>query len=142
MAVRHAAWTLNDEPKFASSVKARDPYSQAISTDAISTLAYVRLHGRNAAQWWEHEHRDDRYDYLYSPDELAPFAGMAKKAEGAGRRVLMYLNNHFSAKAVANAAILKNQLGQPLPGEYTSEMTARYPELGGIVYRAGPASLL
>ena len=30
----------------------------------------------------------------------------------------MYLNNHFSAKSVANAALLKHELGQTLPGDY------------------------
>ena len=45
----------------------------------------------------------------------------------------MYANNHFSAKSVANAAILKHQLGQELPGEYTEEMVDRYPDLRGIV---------
>ena len=32
--------------------------------------------------------------------------------------MLLYLNNHFSAKAVANAALLKHRVGQPLPGDY------------------------
>jgi hypothetical protein len=32
------------------------------------------------------------------------------------KKAYMYANNHFSAKSVANAAILKHQLGQPLPG--------------------------
>jgi hypothetical protein len=26
----------------------------------------MRLHGRNAAQWWQHEKSEDRYNYLYS----------------------------------------------------------------------------
>ena len=25
----------------------------------------MRLHGRNAAQWWRHENPEDRYNYLY-----------------------------------------------------------------------------
>jgi hypothetical protein len=45
----------------------------------------------------------------------------------------MYLNNHFSAKAVANAAVLRRQLDQLVPGEYPTEMVERYPELSGIV---------
>jgi hypothetical protein len=45
----------------------------------------------------------------------------------------MYLNNHFSAKAVANAAILKSELGQAVPGDYTRAMVERYPELAGVV---------
>jgi len=46
--------------------------------------------------------------------------------------VLMYMNNHFSAKAVANAAVLRHQLGDLLPGDYPAEMVKRYPELNGI----------
>jgi len=60
------------------------------------------LHGRNAAAWWDHDASEDRYNYLYAADELQPFAEAATSAADAGRRVLMYMNNHFSAKAVAN----------------------------------------
>jgi hypothetical protein len=49
----------------------------------------------------------------------------------------MYLNNHFSAKAVANAAVLKHQIGDRVPGEYPREMLARYPDLAGIVATSG-----
>jgi len=40
----------------------------------------VRLHGRNAAQWWDHEQAEDRYNYLYSAEELEPFAEAAEVA--------------------------------------------------------------
>jgi uncharacterized protein YecE (DUF72 family) len=93
----------------------------------------MRLHGRNAAQWWDHAQSEDRYNYLYSVDELSPFGEKARAASAAGRRVLLYMNNHFSAKAVANAAVLKKQLRQPLPGDYPAEMVRRYPELAGVV---------
>jgi len=124
-----AAWVLIDEPKFKSSVH------QELEAVAVpeSPLAYVRLHGRNAAQWWEHEHRDDRYNYLYSAEELSPFSQAAKDAARREKKVMMYLNNHFSAKAVANAAVLKRDLGQIIPGDYEPEMVERYPELEGLV---------
>jgi uncharacterized protein YecE (DUF72 family) len=105
--------------------------------DSRHHFVYVRFHGRNAAQWWQHEHRDDRYDYLYSAAELRPFADQARAADTARRRVLMYMNNHFSAKAVANAALLRHALDQPVPGTYPVEMTTRYPELQGIVATSG-----
>jgi uncharacterized protein YecE (DUF72 family) len=125
---RNAAWVLIDEPKFRSSIR-----QHADSTlESAAPLAYVRLHGRNAAAWWEHETADDRYNYLYTPDELRPFADAARTA-AQKKRVLMYFNNHFSAKAVANAAVLKRDLGQLLPGDYTTEMVDRYPELKDIV---------
>ena len=49
----------------------------------------------------------------------------------------MYLNNHFSAKAVANAALLKQRLGQKLPGDYPAELVDRYPDLEGVVATSG-----
>jgi hypothetical protein len=62
---------------------------------------------------------------------------MVQDASAAGRKVMAFMNNHFSAKAVANAAILKSQLGQTVPGIYEPEMVARYPELSGIVTLSG-----
>jgi uncharacterized protein YecE (DUF72 family) len=128
LARHRAAWARIDEPKFQDSI-AQD---LSVALDD-APLFYVRLHGRNALNWWRHERSDDRYDYLYRPGELEPFAEAAKRASHGGRRVLMYLNNHFSAKAVANAAVLKHQLGDLIPGEYPREMLARYPELAGLV---------
>ena len=145
---RGAAWVLIDEPKFATSIRqdlhgtttrlASHVAPERAERSAAPPLCYFRLHGRNASQWWDHDDADDRYDYLYSPTELAPFAEAAQQAasQGAGR-VLMYLNNHFSAKAVANAAVLRHQLGDLVPGDYPREMVHRYPELAGVVTTSG-----
>lgn len=130
---RHrAAWVLIDEPKFEGSI------DQPLDlTQSAGPLAYVRLHGRNRATWWDHGAGEERYNYLYAGQELAPFSDTALAASKAGKRTLLFLNNHFSAKAVANAAVLKDQLGDLVPGEYTREMVNRYPELEGIVRVAG-----
>ena len=133
---RGAAWVFIDEPKFQSSV--RQPAAGALTGSA--PLGYMRLHGRNAAAWWEHAEAEDRYNYLYSADELRPFAEIAKTA-AARKRVLMYFNNHFSAKAVANAAVLKHDLGQILPGDYPAEMVERYPDLEAVVTKRPRESL-
>lgn len=122
-----AAWAQIDEPKFKGSIR------QDLSPN-VKTFYYLRLHGRNAAKWWTHEHSDDRYNYLYSPGELEPFAEAVQDATKEGvRKAYLYANNHFSAKSVANAAILRHQVGQDVPGEYTAEMVKRYPELKRIV---------
>ena len=47
------------------------------------------------------------------------------------KKLYLYTNNHFSAKSVANAAMIKQQLGEPLDGEYPPEFVERYPELAG-----------
>ncbi len=121
-----AAWAQIDEPKFRTSIR------QSLMPN-LRTFYYLRLHGRNAAQWWKHDKSEDRYNYLYSPDELEPFAEAAETASRKVRKAYLYTNNHFSAKSVANAAILKHQLGQPVPGEYPQAFVEAYPDLEGIV---------
>jgi uncharacterized protein YecE (DUF72 family) len=140
LAAHQAVWALIDEPKFRDSVQ-QDLDSPVLpvrsSTSSGPPLTYLRLHGRNADHWWEHEEAEDRYDYSYSRAELAPFARTAAKARASGHRVLMYMNNHFSAKAVANAVVLKDELQLPVDGDYPHEMVVRYPELAGLVVTSG-----
>jgi uncharacterized protein YecE (DUF72 family) len=127
-----AAWAQIDEPKFRFSVR------QNLLPN-VKTFYYLRLHGRNAAQWWTHDAPEDRYDYLYTAEELAPFAEAAEEASRQVKKTYLYTNNHFSAKSVANAAILKHQLGQDLPGEYPEAFVERYRELKGLVKILAPA---
>ncbi len=121
-----AAWAQIDEPKFRFSIR------QTLLPN-VRTFYYMRLHGRNAEQWWRHDKSEDRYNYLYSPAELQPFAEAAQAAARDVKKAYLYANNHFSAKSVANAATIKKQLGQPLPGEYPEAFVERYPDLKGIV---------
>jgi uncharacterized protein YecE (DUF72 family) len=121
-----AAWVQIDEPKFRLSIR------QDLAPN-IDRFHYLRLHGRNAAQWWSPEAAEDRYNYLYSPDELRPFADVVAAAGPAVRKTYLYLNNHFAAKAVVNATMLRHQLGRAVTGEYRQEMVDAYPELCAVV---------
>jgi hypothetical protein len=76
----------------------------------------------NAAQWWRHDKSEDRYNYLYSADELETLT------ETAG-----------AAKSVVNAVMLKAQLGEPIEGEYPPELIERYPDLRDLVATPRPA---
>src|SRR5690348_3625840 len=38
-----------------------------------SRIGYVRLHGRNYQQWFAAEKPHDRYNYLYTPEQLEPW---------------------------------------------------------------------
>jgi uncharacterized protein YecE (DUF72 family) len=62
-----------DEPKFRFSI--RQNY-----LPNVKGFYYMRLHGRNAANWWRHDKSEDRYDYLYSDEELKEFAETASAA--------------------------------------------------------------
>ena len=105
-----AAWVQIDEPKFRFSI--RQNY-----LPNVKGFYYMRLHGRNADQWWKHDKSEDRYNYLYSANELKEFTETADAARQLVKKLYLYTNNHFSAKSVANAAMIKQQLGQPLDGE-------------------------
>jgi uncharacterized protein YecE (DUF72 family) len=121
-----ATWVQIDEPKFRLSIR------QDLR-DSRSPGYYLRLHGRNAANWWKHDSPDDRYNYLYSAGEVNEFAEAVRAADTRVDKTYVYFNNHFAAKGVVNATELKHQLGQPLKGEYRRELVDRYPELKAIV---------
>lgn len=76
----------------------------------VGALNYVRLHGRNADKWYEGETSFSRYDYLYSEEEIEEISRKLKRAFGE-EEVYVFFNNHYRAKAVLNALMLKNALG-------------------------------
>ena len=120
-----AAWVQIDEPKFRFSI--RQNY-----LPNVTGFYYMRLHGRNAAEWWHHDTSEDRYNYLYSASELQEFSDTARAAGALVKKSYLYTNNHFSAKSVVNAVMLKAQLGQPIEGEYPPALVERYPELAAL----------
>jgi len=122
----NAALTQIDEPKFKVSIRQNQ-------LPNITGFYYMRLHGRNAAQWWKHDKSEDRYNYLYSASELTPFSETANAARELVKKVYVYFNNHFASKAVANAVMIKKQLGEPVPGSYPKAFVDRYPETASIV---------
>jgi uncharacterized protein YecE (DUF72 family) len=125
-----AALTQIDEPKFKVSIRQNQ-------LPNISGFYYMRLHGRNAAQWWKHDKSEDRYNYLYSAEELKPVAETADAARRLVKKFYLYFNNHFASKAVVNAVMIKHQLGEPVRGIYTREFVERYPETAAIVRAEG-----
>jgi len=122
----NAALTQIDEPKFKVSIRQNQ-------LPNITGFYYMRLHGRNAAQWWKHDKSEDRYNYLYSGDELKPFATTADAARRLVKKFYLYFNNHFASKAVVNAVMIKQQLGEPVTGTYPKPFVERYPETASIV---------
>jgi uncharacterized protein YecE (DUF72 family) len=119
-----AAWVQIDEPKFRFSI--RQNY-----LPNVRGFYYLRLHGRNTAAWWRHNQTEDRYNYLYSADEAREFSETIGAARHLVKKAYLYANNHYSAKSVANAAMIKRQLGEPIEGEWEPSFVERYPELAG-----------
>ncbi len=82
----------------------------------VGPVGYVRLHGRNAAAWFDRRAgRDERYDWLYAPDDLDRIAARVREAAAGGRRTYLVTNNHYGGKAVANALELKGRLAGTPP---------------------------
>jgi uncharacterized protein YecE (DUF72 family) len=130
-----AALVRIDEPKFASSV--REDWSVH-----ESGIYYVRFHGRNAREWWDHAESEDRYNYFYSEEELEPIAAKARQARDLKKRVYLMMNNHFSAQSVANATTLKKMLDEPITAKMPAELVDRFPDLARIVSTLPRARLL
>ena len=107
-----------------------------------------------SAQWWTHDATEDRYNYLYSEEELRPIAETATAARALVKKAYLYMNNHFAAKSVANAVVVKHLTGEPIEETYPQPLLDEYPVLAPLVKveawsaaradrRAGvPASLL
>jgi uncharacterized protein YecE (DUF72 family) len=108
----------------------------------VKDFYYLRLHGRNADQWWEHERSEDRYNYLYSEEELSPFAAAVQSARALVKKQYIYLNNHFAAQAVADATVLRHLLDEPVETPMPAELVRRYPMLEGKVATLPPSRLL
>ncbi|HEY3398727.1 MAG TPA: DUF72 domain-containing protein [Armatimonadota bacterium] len=79
---------------------------------ATSEWGYLRFHGRNYEHWWQHEQAWQRYDYLYSAEELAEWVPKVRELAAETRHVLVYFNNHYQAQAAQNAQLFTDLLAQ------------------------------
>ena len=122
----HAAFVQIDEPKFKTSIRQNQ-------LPNITSFYYLRAHGRNFKKWWHHDHKDERYDYLYKPEEIKAFGETLKAVETIVRKAYAYMNNHANAQAIANAIELRDFLKEPIPADLNTELLKRYPELKAIV---------
>ena len=137
--LRHRSWggvlptlqSFDAVPAFIDEPKFKDSIRQDFETVAGRFL-YLRLHGRKFEKWWRHEHRNERYDYLYSAEELQPYMVRLKSVlENKDiQRAYIFFNNHPSAKAVANAVMMRAQLDIPVKTELPERFVAVYPECG------------
>jgi uncharacterized protein YecE (DUF72 family) len=76
-----------------------------------SPIAYIRLHGRNSADWFRGgAGAAERYDYLYSMDELRPWIERAERLAERAEEVFFIANNHYRGKAPANALMVRSSL--------------------------------
>jgi uncharacterized protein YecE (DUF72 family) len=117
--LRHSSWLQSldflrdlelsfcniDQPKSSTSIT-----GTGIVTGPV---AYIRFHGRNAKAWFSKgADRDQKYDYLYSREELRAWEEAIREMEA--EKLFVILNNHFQGKGMANAFMLRRALGREL----------------------------
>lgn len=90
-------------------------------TTAIVTAppGYVRFHGRNAKKWWTHEESWERYDYLYTPEELSEWIPRVGEITAAAEKTYLFFNNHYKGQAAQNAVMFADMLGLPTESKET-----------------------
>lgn len=140
--IRHSSWSNRefyeflderrvglcniDQPVIGRSVK---PASMA-----TSSTGYVRLHGRRYDTWFSDDPTipsEERYNYLYSEEELQPWAERIHQIEDHTQSTFVVTNNHYQGKAIVNALQLihlltKNKVRVPEP------LRSHYPQLNSI----------
>src|SRR5438309_4100951 len=136
--LRHRSWTdvlqelgsIGAIPTFIDEPKFNDSIRQDIQIPGARML-YLRFHGRKFDKWWRHEHRNERYDYLYKPEELQPYAIRLKSIldDKNIQRAYVFFNNHPGAKAVANAVMMRAMLDIPVTTGLPEKMVEKYPEI-------------
>ncbi len=140
--VRHASW---DTPALYDALRGAKAafcnidqplFDGSIAPSAVATdpdIAYVRLHGRNRADWFrEGAGRDDRYNYLYAADELEDWVTRIKELGKKSGKVYVVTNNHYRGQAMANALQIRNMItGEKV--DVPEPLLDRYPVLREIV---------
>jgi len=76
---------------------------------ATSDVAYFRFHGRNKN--WFGASREERYNYLYSEEELKKFVPDIERMARSGLNTLVFFNNCHAGSAARNALMMKKFLG-------------------------------
>jgi uncharacterized protein YecE (DUF72 family) len=101
----HVSYVCVDEPQgFKNSVPP--------VTAATAPVALVRMHGRNDATWNARTpSAADRFDYLYSEDELREWAPRIEDLAGRAREVHVLMNNCHRDYSVRNAREIGELLG-------------------------------
>lgn len=87
-------------------------------TPFLGSLAYIRLHGRNAQAWYAKDsgsNGSERYRYDYSDQELQDFLPVIQSAVSAGKKTAVFFNNHPKGNGANNARrlgeLVKDKLG-------------------------------
>lgn len=145
--IRHADW---DTKEFFDFLRERNvgfcnldqpPVARSIGPTEASTspVGYVRLHGRNAANWFKKKAEPwERYDYAYAEEELIPWMTRIRRIAEQSADVFIIANNHYRGKAPLAALTLLAMLrGEKVAAP--AELVAAYPQIAPRALPKGTA---
>lgn len=95
------AYCVVDEPKL--------PRLMPFLNEVTSPIGYLRFHGRNLN--WFNASVSERYDYLYSNEELKEFVPEVQKMQSKASNVYIFFNNCHAGSALKNALTFREMLG-------------------------------
>jgi uncharacterized protein YecE (DUF72 family) len=98
-----------------------------------TTTVYVRLHSRNAYNWYRSG--VERYDYLYNDDELGDWIGelAQRDRQGGAERALLLFNNCHRGQAAVNARRMQQLFSERAPFvDVVSPMASAVPTQGTL----------
>jgi uncharacterized protein YecE (DUF72 family) len=140
--VRHATWNEKsfyamlhergvgfcniDQPVIGRSMKPTER--------STARVAYVRLHGRRYDSWFSDDPAmppSERYNYLYTEQELEPWAARIRHVANQGDTTFVIANNHFQGKGIVNALQLIRMLTDAKV-KVPEPLRQHYPELERI----------
>lgn len=122
-----------DQPIFHNSVKLYDYQSDSEEVGlAERRFAYLRLHGRKKESWFKEDAgRDERYDYLYSEEEISEIVRFLNEIVKKAKETFVITNNHFQGKAVCNALQIASKLfGNKI--DVPKNIIEKFPQLKNI----------
>ena len=129
---RHSSWAAPDlagwlrERRLGYCAVDEPPLEGLMPSVTLVTAAdaYVRFHGRNAANWWggrpaattgggaRAARPGDRYDYDYRADELKEWVQKVRELAERARRTYLFFNNCHAGQAARSAKLMQELLRQ------------------------------
>jgi uncharacterized protein YecE (DUF72 family) len=110
--VRHSSW--NDASTIASFMQNNVGFcnlDQPSADHVTGAIGYIRLYGGNCEQWFDSDNRNDRYNHLYSPQELTGWKEKIQNIAKRAQTTYVITNNVFESQAGVNALELKAMIG-------------------------------
>ncbi|HYE78665.1 MAG TPA: DUF72 domain-containing protein [bacterium] len=115
---RAADWVDNTVPKFLSALDigwcaVDEPRFKSLMPPVVAvtgSVSYLRLHGRNYDKWWQHDEAWERYDYLYTEEQLQEWVPKIERMMEYSETTAVVFNNHYRGQGVENGQMLLDLL--------------------------------